>query len=88
MNRILLALNVVAAGSILATNSAALLTAISPYGNHTPAAAPAVQEAQAPAPPRPQPTSSATPARAIVTGFVTPSADRQDSLALVTATLP
>lgn len=86
MNRLLLVLNVVAAGSILATNSAALLTAISPYGNRTSAAAPAVHEARAIAPARP--TSSATPARVTVSGFVAPTAPRQDSLALATATLP
>lgn len=87
MNRLLLVLNVVAAGSILATNSAALLTAISPYGNRTShAAAPAVHEAQAVAPARP--AGSATPVRVTVSGFVTPTASPQDSLALSTATLP
>lgn len=87
MNRLLLVLNVVAAGSILATNSAALLTAISPYGNRSSGpAAPAVHEAQAIAPVRP--VASATPARITVTGFAAPTATRQDSLALATATLP
>ena len=41
MNRFLLILNVVAAGSIVATNSASVLTAISPYGGSGPAKAPA-----------------------------------------------
>lgn len=87
MNRLLLALNVAAAGSILATNSAALLTAISPYGNRTSATrAPAVQQAQAIVPAGP--AVSATPVRVTVSGFVAPTASRQDSLALVTATLP
>ena len=86
MNRVLLILNIVGAGAILASNSAALLTAISPYGNHSSAAAPPAQQAQAVTPARP--ARSATPARVIVTGFATPTADRQDSLALATATLP
>jgi len=87
MNRLLLALNVAAAGSILATNSAALLTTISPYGNRTStAAAPAVHQTQAMAPAAS--AVSATPVRVTVSGFVAPTADRQDSLALVTATLP
>jgi hypothetical protein len=87
MNRLLLALNVAAAGSILATNSAALLTAISPYGNRaSPSRAPAVQQAQAIVPARP--AVSATPVRVTVSGFVAPTASRQDSLALETATLP
>jgi hypothetical protein len=87
MSRLLLILNVVAAGSILATNSAALLTAISPYGNRTSAAgAPAVHEARAITPARA--TGSATPARITVSGFVAPTASRQDSLALTTASLP
>ena len=37
MNRILVALNIAAAGSIAATNSSSLLTAISPYGGGRPA---------------------------------------------------
>jgi len=87
MNRLLLALNVAAAGSILATNSAALLTAISPYGNRTsPAKAAAVHQAPAIVPAGP--AVSATPVRVTVSGFVTPTASRQDSLALSTATLP
>jgi hypothetical protein len=87
MNRLLLVLNVVAAGSILATNSAALLTAISPYGNRTSAAAaPVVQEARTITPVRR--TASAAPAGATVTGFAEPTATRQDSLTLSTASLP
>ena len=87
MNRLLLVLNVVAVGAILATHSAALLTAISPYGNRTsPAAAPAVHEAQAIAPART--AGSATPVRVTVSGFVNPTATRQDSLELTTASLP
>jgi hypothetical protein len=86
MNRLLLALNVAAVASILATNSAALLTAISPYGNQTsPARAPAVHQTRAMAPARP--AVSATPVRVTVSGFVEPTS-RQDSLALATATLP
>ena len=85
MNRLLLILNVVAAGSILATNSAALLTAISPYGNRTSAAAaPVVQEARTITPVR----RTASPAGATVTGFAEPTATRQDSLTLSTASLP
>ena len=87
MTRLLLVLNVVAAGAILSTNSAALLTAISPYGNRTSSApSPAIHEAMAPAPARA--TGSATPARITVSGFVSPASNRQDSLALVTASLP
>ena len=87
MNRVLLFLNVAAAGSILATNSAALLTAISPYGSKSSGpAAPAVHEAQAVAPVRT--TAAATPSRVTVSGFVAPTAARQDSLAVTTASLP
>ena len=38
MNRLLLILNVAAAGSIMATKSSSLLAAISPYGHGAPAA--------------------------------------------------
>jgi hypothetical protein len=87
MTRLLLVLNVLAAGAILSTNSAALLTAISPYGNRTSSApSPAIHEAMVPAPART--TGSATPARITVSGFVNPASTRQDSLALVTASLP
>jgi hypothetical protein len=48
MNRFLLILNIAAAGSILATNSAGLLTAISPYGHP-----------EAAHPPLPRPTAEA-----------------------------
>lgn len=39
MNRLLLILNVAAAGSIMATKSSSLLAAISPYGHGVPPAA-------------------------------------------------
>ncbi len=47
MNRFLLILNVAAAASIFATNSASVLAAISPYGNSAPAKSAAVTTAEA-----------------------------------------
>lgn len=71
MNRLLLILNVAAAGSIMATKSSAMLAAISPYG-HRSSPAPAVAPAAADDPSLPL----------LVTSFVCPTPPLPASLAL------
>ena len=63
MNRFLLVLNIVAAGSIVATNSAAVLAAISPYGSSGPVAHPV--ETAAVAAPRPDVAETASDTLAV-----------------------
>ena len=71
MNRLLLILNVAAAGSIMATKSSAMLAAISPYGHHS-----------APAP-MPAPAAAADPSLPlVVTSFVCPTPPLPASLTL------
>ena len=67
MNRLLLILNVAAAGSIMATKSTSLLAAISPYGHRS-------ETAPAPAPADSLPL--------IVTSFICPTPPLPATLAL------
>jgi hypothetical protein len=67
MNRLLLILNVAAAGSIMATKSSSLLAAISPYGHRAPAAPAAVSDVSLPL---------------MVTSFVCPTPPMPASLGL------